>query len=295
MKKILIVGATGNFASHVARELATLGDIALRVTSRSEKGLAKLSKEFPHAEVVRAEWTDRDSLVKAFAGVDRALMITPDLTDEAVVVPNTIAAIETSPNFDLLVRLIAIPPITADEMTEEWLNTKVGTAAHWVAKDAFKGSDVPIAYVNVSAWTAYTLPWLCGEAIRTRREMPITGDALRNWIVESDASELMAKMLKEGSDPHQGEEYIVTGPEKLTFPDIARILSEELGEVVTWVDSSDSYESTAGDMAEALAIYTRYSAMHGHKQPVTDTINKQLGRPATSLRQYFRNNLHLFK
>lgn len=293
--RILIVGATGNFASHVVVNLVGRNDVKLRLTSRSDHSAVKLRRMFPDAEVVVADWSDPASLFRAFDGVDRALMVTPDLTDEATVVPNVIAAIKRSPTFDLLVRLIAIPPITEEDMTEEWLSTKLGIAMHWVAKTAFKDSRLPIAYINVPAWTAFTLPWLCGDAIRTRRELPLTGDAMRPWIVESDASEVMAKVLLEGPDCHAGQEYVLTGPQLLNFASVAQILSEEIGDAVRWVNSSESYQDAIGEHAEALSIYTRYSGRHGAKQPITDTLEKLLGRPATTIRQYVQKNLNVFK
>ncbi|MER8387116.1 NAD(P)H-binding protein [Mesorhizobium sp. M1380] len=289
------MGATGNFASPVVQSLKGHSDVKLRLTSRSQSSAAKLRSLYPNAEVIVADWNNRDSLVAAFEGAQRALMITPDLTDEATVVPNVIAAVNQSPTFDLLVRLIAIPPIAEQYMTDEWLSTKLGVAMHWLAKSAFKDSGLPMAYINVPAWTAFTVPWLCGEAVRTRRELPLTGDAIRPWIVESDASEVMTKVLLEGPDEHAGREYVLTGPQLLNFAGIAQMLSEEIGEKVSWVDSSEDYKAAIGEHADALAIYAGYSGRHAAKQPITDTLGQLLGRPATTMHQYVKENLRLFK
>src|SRR5437868_633164 len=123
--RILILGATGNIASCIVNQLYGREEAQLRLTTRSPEKAARLQEAYPKAEVLVADWMEPERLTTAFADVDRAVMITPDFTDEAVAVPNVAAAAKTSPNFELLVRLTAVSPALKEEdMTAEWLATK---------------------------------------------------------------------------------------------------------------------------------------------------------------------------
>lgn len=294
MTRILILGATGHIAMPAARALSERDGIQLRLTSHRDEGVAQLQAEFADAEVVKLDWTNRADMIAAFADVDRAMMVTPDFTDERTVIANVVAGIGSAPRFELLARLIAIGPITDEDMTEEWLGTNCGAAMHWTARAILQDTDLPIAYINVPTYTAFNLTWLAGEAIRTRRELPMTGDAARLWISEDDIGQVFAKILSDAAK-HVGQEYVLTGPERLRYGDLANILTDELGETVTWVESPAGYSDAVGDRAGAYKTYAKYSSKHAHKQPPTDNIKNLLGRPATTMRDYIRQNLAILR
>ncbi|WP_246688613.1 NmrA family NAD(P)-binding protein [Mesorhizobium sp. CU2] len=286
MRPILILGATGNIAAPVARELAAKDDVRLRLTSRSEAGRDKLRAEFPGAEIMSADWLDKTSLDRAFDGIHGALMVTPDFTDEVTAVANVLAAAKGSPVFEHLVRLIAIPPIAKEDMTEEWLRTNAGVAMHWMAMEAFRGTDIPITFVNVPTWTDFHLVTAGAQSVRERRELPMKGDAARLWISEDDMGEVFAKILREGPKQHVGRTYVLTGPMRHRFGEIAEMISDEIGEKVTWVESDESFKLALGEHAEALTTYARYSSKHAEKQQHTKTLEELLGRAPTTLREY---------
>lgn len=296
MTRVLILGATGNIASLTAAELARRGDLKLRLTSRREDGLQRLRAEHPGAEIVQADWTDHASLQAAFADVDRALVITPDFTtDERVVTPNIVAAAQATPGFQHLVRLIALQEgLEPGDMTPAWLATQAGSALHWVAKPFLDASGLPITYVNVSAWITFNLPWFVAEDVKRRRQLPLYADAERPWVTEQDLGEVFARILREGPAPHVGREYVLTGPERFRFREVAALLSEEVGETVTWVDTPEAVRRAVGEHADILQTYLDHESRHWNKVQVTRTLEGLLGRPATTLRQYIAANRDLF-
>src|SRR5258708_30378201 len=151
MEKTLILGATGKIARLTTDLLYQSSPQHLRVATSREAGLDGLRGRYPGVEVVRADWNERASLVAAMQGIDRVLLVTPGfVTDEALVTPNIIAAAKAVGSIELLLRLVAMPPgCVTDDLTPEYLATRVGAAQHVIARPLPEASGLPVCYVNV--------------------------------------------------------------------------------------------------------------------------------------------------
>lgn len=298
MTKILILGASGNIASLVTASLAQARGITLRLTSSRDDGVTRLRDDYPNAQVVKADWRDLPSLQAAFEGIDRVLVITPDfVTDELVATPNLIKAAQGTPGLEQFVRLIAIyPNVKDEEITEEWLATKTGTATKKITLPLMNASKLPITYVNVAAWIDFNLMWFAGDDIQQRRELhlPHRLDAPRTWIAEGDIAAVIEKVLLEGPDLHRGKEHILTGTEHHDFRQVVDMISAEVGETVRLVDSEDGIRRGAGEAADTLLAYLNSERLHAGQVPITDTAETMLGRKPQSLRDYIATYREFF-
>jgi uncharacterized protein YbjT (DUF2867 family) len=297
--KILILGATGNLNRLATALLAGRNpDTQLRLASHREEGRASLRETFPGADVVDADWYQPSSLGAAFQGIDKALMVTPDfLTDEQQATRNVIDAIRSVGGIRQLVRFIAIPPgFVAADLTPEQLATRCGAALHCVAKRMLDASGLPVTYVNAASWIMFNLPWFMASEVKSSRRliMPSQADAPRQWLSENDIAEVFAKILTDPAARHIGREYLLTGHGRFTFPEVAALIGEVLGEPVTYVDDASELRKSMGDLFPALMTYFTHETLAYRRVPETHTIEELLGHPQITLRQYIEQNRGLF-
>jgi len=113
-----------------------------------------------------------------------------------------------------------------------------------------------------------------------------------------DINAVAAKVFT--SSGHEGKTYVITGPEALTFHQVAEKLSSVLGRKIQYVDVP---LSAAGDgmrksgmpewnvrvVTELLGYFAS-----GAAATVTDTIPRVLGRPATSFEQFAKDHCAAF-
>lgn len=94
---------------------------------------------------------------------------------------------------------------------------------------------------------------------------------------------------------HEGDQLDVTGPEALSYQDVAARLSVALGRKIAYVDAPDDAVRAAlagfglpqwmvGALVDLFEDYRR-SGTDGYAAQVTDTVKRVTGRPARTLDQ----------
>ena len=119
------------------------------------------------------------------------------------------------------------------------------------------------------------------------------GEARVSMVDTRDVAAVAAALL---TDPgRDGEIVNVTGPEALSYSDVAGRLSATLGRSITYVDAPDDAvrqalsgfgmgEWLVGALVELFQDYRR-SGTDGYAAQVTDSVSRLTGRPARSLDQ----------
>lgn len=297
--KILIIGATGNISRLTAAALtAQYPKLQLRLTSSREDGLKLLRETFPAAEVVQADWYKEASLLAAMRGVDKVMVITPDfVTDESIATPNVIRAAKAAGNIQQIVRLIAMPPgFTSSRLTPAQLATRCGAALHSVAKPLLDGSGLPITYINVACWIMFNLAWFMAQDVKKSRRMsmPAISDTPRPWLAEQDIADVFARVLADDAARHVGRNYLITGQRRYTYPQVAAVIGDVIGEKVVYNDDDTSLREAMGPLFDTLMTYYTQETPCWAEMPTTRTFEELLGRPAMTLEQYVAQNKSLF-
>ena len=113
-----------------------------------------------------------------------------------------------------------------------------------------------------------------------------------------DINALAAKVFT--SAGHEGKTYVVTGPEELTFQQVAEKLSSVLGRKIDYTDvplsaaadgmrQSGMPEWNVRVVSELLGYFAS-----GAAATVTDTVPRLLGRPAISFEQFVQDHRAAF-
>jgi len=295
--KVLILGATGHISQIVTAALNSRHpEVALRLTSSREAGVESLRAAFPSAEVMSANWNDESSLVAAMRGVDKLLLVIPDgITDDNVVTPNIIRAVKRVGGISQIVRLIMLPPdFDLDELTPAQRASNYGPALHGVAKSLLDASGLPVTYVNVAAWIMFNLVLFAADIKKRRLPLPASSDAPRPWLSETDIAEVHARVLADPAAAHVGHEYLITSEPRYTFPQVAAILSQALGEKVTYYDDDASLRQAMGPYFDTLIAYWAWEVPSWKRFPATQTLQELLGRPPVTLQRYVEEHKFLF-
>lgn len=259
-RKLLVTGATGRTGSRIVDRLAARG-VAYRAGSRSGDP--------------RFDWHDRLSWPAALNGIDAVyLCYAPDLAAPGAA--------------ELIGEFTAAA--AAAGVRHAVLLTGRGEAG---AERAIKAVQS-----NISEWTILQASWfaqnfsehvLLGPIQRGRLLLP-AGEVHEPTIDLDDFADAAVNVLTE--DGHAGRTYELTGPESLSFAQMAQRLSAATGREISY-HASDVAEfvadlAIAGMPAEdAVPLAEMLSSIFdGRNAEVSEDLAAILGRPTRSFAEY---------
>ena len=237
---ILITGATGTTGSDIIKQLARAGTREVRVMVRNPAKAAAIRES--GFEVVEGDFDDPESLDAALTGVTRALLLPPP---DPQMVERQSRFIEAARRAGTkhIVKLSAIGAhASAAGGFTQW---------HGRSEDELKASGI--------GWTMlqpnFFMQNLLGSAQTIRSQgvfyQPV-GDARASFVDARDVAAVAARVLTE--EGHEGKAYVITGPEALSYHDIADKLSEAVGKKVTYVSVSPE-DFRAGLLGAGLPVW----------------------------------------
>ena len=264
----LIIGSTGKTGSRVMQRLQALG--------YQPKGASR------HGEV-HFDWDDPTSWSAALTGVDAVyLTYYPDLA-----VPK---APEDISRFCALAKMKGVRHIT--------LLSGRGEPAAQVCENIVKQSGI--------SWTIVRAAWFnqnFSEGLF--RQFIVNGNialpvsvTTEPFVDIDDIAEVVVVSMTESG--HNGQLYEVTGPELLSFAQLATRFSELLERTVSFeqITLEEFQSRLKGAGVEPGAIealtYLFTEVLDGRSEFITDGIQRALGRQAKSFNQYILDNKHFF-
>jgi uncharacterized protein YbjT (DUF2867 family) len=279
---ILITGATGTVGRELVRLLVDRRE-AVRALTREPARLA----DVPGVEVVRGDFGDDDSLVKAADGASAVFLLStgPDLPahDAAMVAAAVRAGVRT------VVKLSTVITGQPRLRLAEW---------HRPGEAAVRGSGLEWTILRPSTFASNMLHW--AGAVRAGEPIPnLSGTGAQGVVDPADIAAVAAAALT--GDGHHGRIHTLTGPELLSAPDQAAVLGDVLGRRVRTGDvpldraRADMLAGgTPPDLVETALEGAEYVAA-GRNAVVTDDVAAVLGRPPRSFRQWAEEHRAAFE
>lgn len=218
---ILITGATGKSGREIVAQLSAAG-ARLRALVRDPTKAGWLA-ELPGVEIVQGDLGKPETLGAAFAGVERALLLPAPA-------PSSVA--EQSNFIEAAVRagtphVVKFSAVGADAGAAE------GFARwHGLGEEQLQASGLAYTILRPALFMQELLNSWGGQ--RTIY-LPM-GDMRQAPVDTRDIAAVAVKTLTE--DGHAGRTYEITGPEALTYTEIAAQISAATGEQVTYVPIS---------------------------------------------------------
>jgi uncharacterized protein YbjT (DUF2867 family) len=282
---ILITGATGNIGSALLPLLARQG-ASVRAIAHSES--AHLQVEDLGFQAVEGDFDRPDTLEAAMQGCDRLFLLSPPNPTQP---ERERAAIDAAKRAGVT-HVVALSVLGAGPSSSQSFS-----GWHGEIDDYLVGSGIPYTILRPSGFMqVHLLP------VDTVKQQGVwygmTGEGATGYIDAADVGEVAAHVLT--TEGHTGAIYELTGPEAISMPQAAGQLSEVIGRDVTYVDvPADQFRANLGQfglpdwLADAIqALYQ--SIREGHAALVTDHVEKVIGRPARSYRQFAEDHRDAF-
>lgn len=277
---ILITGVTGTVGGAVLDQALAAG-VAARVLIRDA---ARASAFEGVAEVAVGDFADPASLEAAVAGIDAVFMASFDGAEQLALQGNLIAAAKHA-GARHIVRLSAL---SSDENAEAAL-----ARWHGVADRQLVCSGLGYTLLRPGLFAQNLLEYAASGAIA----LPV-GETRVSFIDVRDIAAVAVKALTEPG--HQGQTYELTGAEQLSYGEVAERLTAATGRHFTFRDmSDDEYHAEMlrrgrepWDADMVVELYRRIRAQGTRK--TTDTVERLLGRPPTSIAAFARDHAAAF-
>ena len=284
---ILITGATGTTGREVVKELSGLGAKGVRALVR-DPARANLIREAGF-ETVAGDFEKPETLGAALEGVERALLLTPPTPDT---VTHHRGFIEAARGAGVR-HVVKLSAIGADAGQPEGFGRW-----HGQAEELLKSSGLE--------WTMLRPNFFMQNLLGQARQIAATGsifqpvgDARASFIDARDIAAVAARALTE--EGHDEQTYTLTGPEALSYRDIAAKLSEASGRSVAYVPVSPE-QFRAGALVAGLPEWLvdaleRLNEMFasGAAAAVTDDVRRVGRKEPTTFEQFARDHAEAFK
>lgn len=283
---ILVTGGTGTTGSEIIRELSAAGAKRVRALVRNPEKASFIREA--GFETVEGDFDRPETLEAALAGVERALLLTaPD--------PRTFehqrGFIEAAKRAGTR-HVVKFSAIGADAGGPEGFGKW-----HGQAEDELKASGL--------AWTMiqpnFFMQNLLGQAQTIAREGVIyqpAGDARASFVDARDIAAVAARVLL--GDGHEGKSYVVTGPEALSYGEVAERLSAATGRTVRYVSiTPEQFRQGALAaglpewLADALGVLNEIFAA-GKASVVTNVVREVGGKEPTTFAEFARDHAGAF-
>ena len=277
---ILVIGGRSKIGSALLGELATRGQ-RVRALVRAGEPLNAVD------ETATGDLADEASLVTAMAGVEKVFLLSSPHRDAVSWHRNAIDAARRT-DVQLLVRSSIIG---ADQQSPaEFVN------AHTTCDRYLEDSGLPFVIVRPNLFLQNvpesTIPSIDGSGTFYVN----AGQARISMVDTRDVATVAAVALTEPG--HAGAHYDVTGPEALSYADVAAKLTTAMGRRIGYVAAPDEAVHqallTAGltdwFVGALIGLYQDYrrSGTDGYAARVTDTVQRLTGRPAGTLDNLLR-------
>jgi NAD(P)H dehydrogenase (quinone) len=275
MAKLAVTGCTGELGGRVARRLAERG-VEQRLIVRD----AANAPDLDSAEVATAtSYEALDEYREALAGIETVYLVSAhEQADRAEMQRALVGAIAEAG----VKRIVYVSFINASEDA-----TFIYARHHWATEQAIREAGVTFTFLRSSPYLDF-IPVFAGEDWVLRgpggegRFAPVSRDDL--------ADSAVAVLTSDGA--HDGETHEMTGPDLMTWAEVAQRLGAYLGREVPYVDETleEAWESRrASGMTDDWLIEGGISSWlavaDGSFDVRTDAVEKLSGHPPQTLEQ----------
>jgi uncharacterized protein YbjT (DUF2867 family) len=292
-RSILVFGAAGTLGGPLARFLRREApQVRLRLASSRQEGCEALSRSFPGAEVVHADYYDLPRLEAAVQGMEGMFVNVPVPKDEAAATKNLIAAVEKAGCTVHIIRAgFGIQPEANEHRVPPPMRAFVG--GDRVAKRMLDESGLPVTYFNFGA--AFTENFLKMRPALRRERTLVWHDRLVPYIDKRDIAEAAARVLLSDNHRHLGQFHTLNNGQDLMRPsEVAALMTQLFGERIAFDGSRErflaEYQTSWGPMLPRLWEFFEFERDNEVVWALNDFVERTIGRRPITLREWLMEN-----
>jgi NAD(P)H dehydrogenase (quinone) len=275
MTTIAVAGATGQLGGRVAQRLHVAG-LSQRLLVRDPKRAPQIDA----AEIAVASYDD-PAAASALAGVQTLFMVSAAESPERVQQHQAFVNAAANAGVEHLVYLsfAGASPTATFTLARD----------HWYTEEHIKASGMTYTFLRDNIY-ADLFPYLAGDSGVLRGP---AGQGRVAGVARDDIADVAATILAAPNE-HADKTYELTGPEALTFDDIAALLTDVTGRRVTYEPETieEAYASRraqADSQWQLDAWVTTYTAIAaGELAHISTSVADLTGREPTSLETLLR-------
>jgi uncharacterized protein YbjT (DUF2867 family) len=278
----LITGATGDVGSKVVERLIKSGERPRVFVRDAEKARLRFDDR---VEVATGDLADKASLNAALKGVDALFLVNSGpqipLRDEMAAKTAKAAGVR---------HLVKLSSMDVQH------GLAIG-AWHEQGETAIRATGIPFTFVQPTGFMSNLLAW--ARSVKSEGVVrSSTGEGRRAFIHSEDIAAVAAQALTTGY--YQNQSLPITGPDALTFKEVAERIGAAIGKSVTFLPISDEearrrYSAVSGSVEETEAHVALWRAIReGRLAAVTDKVQQILGRAPIGLDQWIAENITAF-
>ena len=274
---ILVIGGRSKIGAALIGDLLARGEQVRALVRAGERGVFP-----PGVETVAGDLADEGSLVTAMHGIEKVFLLSSPHPDTVSWHRNAIDAARRT-GVQLLMRSSILGANRESEA--EFIS------AHTACDRYLQQSGLAYVIVRPNLFLQ-NIPESTIPAIDASGNFYVDAGQARISMVDTrDVAAVAAAALSEPG--HAGAEYDVTGPQALSYADVAAKLTAAMGRPITYIDAPDDAvrqalrgaglsEWFAGALVGLYQDYRR-SGTGGYAAQVTDTMHRLTGRLPRSL------------
>lgn len=281
---ILLTGVTGKTGGETAKQLLAKG-VKFRALVRNEAKAADLKAA--GAELAVGDIGDAGVVRQALEGVEKALLVLPNgKTQEA-----------NEKQFTDLAKTAGVKHLVKMSSMEAVAHAETPIPkAHWAVEEYIRASGLPWTMVKPNFFMQNLMASANGIKTNGKFSLPM-GEGTTGMADIRDIAAVCVEVLT--GQGHTGKSYEITGPEVLTFHQVAERFSEVLGKKVEYVPMPmDAFRERMTGILEpwhlnAVCELFREIAEIGLDH-TTDTFRQLMGREPRSLTQFIQDHRAAF-
>jgi uncharacterized protein YbjT (DUF2867 family) len=228
-ESILVTGASGNIGSEVVNLLLAVAPaVSIKAAVHSRQNVKKV-KDGDRVKVIPIDYNESDTLRQALKDVDKLFLLTPD-------VPN---AVHLASNAVTEAKKAGIRHIVKQSVMGADLEADVGTMRlHRQVEEIIEQSEIPFTFLRPNEFMQNFINFH-SPSIKGNNAFYIPlEDAKVSLVDVRDIAAVAVKSLTD-EDLHKNKTYLITGPEALSYHQVAEILSNRIGRKINYVNISD--------------------------------------------------------
>jgi len=285
---ILVTGATGNFGSKAIEHLLAKGVSASNIAAmvRSKDTIGSLGKQ--GIEVRIGNYDDVASMVKAFDGIDRLLLVSS--SDRGAIENRTrhhINAINAAKKAN-----VKHVVYTSFVRKEGYQNSSIAgfQKSHLETEQHLIASGLNYTILQNGLYHEMVLAFMGEKVAETSNVFFPARDGKASWVLREELAEAAAQVLT--SEGHENRTYTLTNTAAIGFEEIAGYLSEAIRKDVRYGAPDVQTFTAILEKSGVPELYINMMVMWGSAiaegmMNVEDaTLERLLGRKPTTLRQF---------
>ena len=278
---IAITGGNGHLGRATALQLLQRVDAhQLIVSVREPEKASELASR--GATVRHGDFNDLDSLIRAFQGAEKVLIISGDAPNEVRIKQHRTAVdAARQAGAKHVVYTSILDPDPASPFTF--------AAIHADTEQYIIESGLTYTFFR-NGWYLETLPLLIGNAAESKAIYFPAGNGRLVFAGRDDIAKALAVVLT--TDGHDNQAYDINTGESHSFIDIATVVGQQLGQTITYVDIPGTALEEGlrkANLPDFLvkAMVGMTEALKQHRlEKASDTLATLLGRLPKGLTQY---------